>query len=66
MGRLIPTKATPGVFRPQPDRDDAASASSVVLLDDIDCDEADLPAYEDVVGPGRIGREAANDRELQA
>ncbi|KAF4630823.1 hypothetical protein G7Y89_g7321 [Cudoniella acicularis] len=39
---------TPGVYRDEPDRDDAASMSSAVLLDDIDSfPDEELPAYED-------------------
>jgi hypothetical protein len=38
----------PGVYRDEPDRDDAASTSSAVLLDDIDdIDDEDLPSYSD-------------------
>ncbi|KAH8652715.1 hypothetical protein BGZ60DRAFT_387661 [Tricladium varicosporioides] len=39
---------TPGVYRDEPDRDDAASMSSAVLLGDIDSfPDEELPAYED-------------------
>ena len=48
MGKLIPPKPSPGGYRDDLDRDDAASTSSAVLLDDIDCPDSDLPAYEDV------------------
>lgn len=34
-------------YRDDPDRDDAASTSSAVLLEDIDFPDEDLPAYED-------------------
>jgi len=34
-------------YRDDPDRDDAASTSSAVLLGDIDFPDEDLPAYED-------------------
>lgn len=38
----------PGVYRDEPDRDDAASMSSAVLLDEIDdFPDEDLPAYSD-------------------
>lgn len=38
----------PGVYRDDPDRDDAASMSSAVLLGDIDgLPDEDLPAYSD-------------------
>ncbi len=42
----------PGVYRDEPDRDDAASTSSAVLLEDVGYSDADLPAYEDVAGMG--------------
>lgn len=51
MGKPIQSKPTPGVYRDEPDRDDAASTSSAVLMEDIGYPDADLPAYEDVVGP---------------
>jgi hypothetical protein len=34
-------------YRDDPDRDDAASTSSAVLLGDINFPDEDLPAYED-------------------
>ena len=37
----------PGVYRDDPDRDDAASTSSAVLLGDIDYPEEELPSYTD-------------------
>lgn len=37
----------PGVYRDDPDRDDAASTSSAVLMGDIDFPEEELPAYSD-------------------
>lgn len=37
----------PGVYRDDPDRDDAASTSSAVLLGDIDYPDEELPSYTD-------------------
>lgn len=51
MGKPIPLKPPPGVYRDEPDRDDAASTSSAVLMEDIGYPDTDLPAYEDVVSP---------------
>ena len=48
MGKPLLSKPTPGAYRDAPDRDDAASTSSAVLMDDIDYSDADPPAYEDV------------------
>lgn len=48
MGKPIPPKPLPGVYRDDPNRDDAASTSSAVLMDDMDYPDSDLPAYEDV------------------
>ena len=48
MGKPMLPKHSPGVYRDDPDRDDAASTSSAVLMDDIDYPDSDLPAYEDV------------------
>ena len=48
MGKPMPPKPSPGVYRDDPDRDDAASTSSAVLMDHIDYSDSDLPAYEDI------------------
>lgn len=48
MGKPMLPKPSPGVYRDDLDRDDAASTSSAVLMDDIDYPDSDLPAYEDV------------------
>ena len=49
MGKKVDFKPPPGVYRDDPDRDDAASTSSAVLLDEIEeSAEPGLPAYEDV------------------
>jgi len=42
-----PSAVQPGVYRDDPDRDDAASTSSAVLLDHIDYSNEELPAYSD-------------------
>ncbi|RFU28761.1 hypothetical protein B7463_g7588, partial [Scytalidium lignicola] len=41
----------PGVYRDDPDRDDAASTSSAMLMGDIDYPEEQLPAYSDDPNP---------------
>ena len=41
----------PGVYRDDPDRDDAASTSSAVLLEDIEYPEDELPPYTDEPAP---------------
>lgn len=66
MGKSLPTKPAPGVYRDEPDRDDAASTSSAVLMEDIDHPKLDLPAYEDAVLLERIGQNADGDEEPQA
>ncbi|KAL8684675.1 MAG: hypothetical protein Q9218_008194 [Villophora microphyllina] len=48
MGKIAGSKPPPGVYRDDPDRDDAASTSSAVLMEDVEYPESDLPAYEDV------------------
>ena len=58
MGKAKPdTRPPPGVYRDEPDRDDAASTSSAVPLgrvdphdndEDNDFPDAELPAYENV------------------
>lgn len=48
MGKKSGSKPPPGVYRDEPDRDDAASTSSAVLMEDVEYPESDLPAYEDV------------------
>lgn len=48
MGKNPGSKPPAGVYRDDPDRDDAASTSSAVLMEDVDYPESDLPAYEDV------------------
>ena len=53
MGKPLLSKPTPGVYRDPSDRDDAASTSSAVLMDDIDYSDADPPAYEDVATMSR-------------
>lgn len=40
---------SPGVYRDDPDRDDTASTSSAVLMDDIDYLDSRPPTYEDVL-----------------
>lgn len=52
MGKLMTPRPPPGVHSDEPDRDDAASTSSAVLLEDVGYPDADLPAYEDVAGIG--------------
>ena len=54
MGKITPAKPPPGTYRDEPDRNDAASTSSAVLLGEIDYSDdadfppdADLPSYED-------------------
>lgn len=64
MGKSAPAKAPPGVYRDDPDRDDAASTSSAVLLGDIDYPESELPAYEDVASSGWV-RQDHNYEESQ-
>ena len=64
MGKPIHSKPTLGVYRDEPDRDDAASTSSAVLMEDIDYPDADLPAYEDVVYQ-RGGVEEAADTQQE-
>ncbi|CAF9924283.1 MAG: hypothetical protein ALECFALPRED_002722 [Alectoria fallacina] len=49
MGKPTLPNPSPGVYRDDPDCDDAAPAPSVVLLNDIDYLDSDLPAYEDVL-----------------
>jgi hypothetical protein len=45
---LVAPQNQPGVYRDDPDRDDAASSSSAVLLEDIDYPpDEELPAYSD-------------------
>ena len=49
MGKpIVPPKPSPGAYRHDLDRDDAASTSSAILMDNIDYPDSDLPAYEDV------------------
>ena len=36
MGKPIPLKSSPGVYRDDPDRDDAASTSPALLMDDVE------------------------------
>jgi len=50
MGKLMTPRPPPGIYRDEPDRDDAASTSSAVLLEDVGYPDAELPAYEDVAG----------------
>ena len=49
MGKPMPQMPSPGVDRHDLDRDDAASTSSAILMDNIDYPDSDLPAYEDVL-----------------
>ena len=49
MGLKHDAKPPPGIYRDDPDRDDAASTSSAVLLDEVQHPvDSELPAYEDV------------------
>lgn len=48
MGKPSVTKPPPGVYRDDPDRDDAASVSSAVLLEDVEYNDEDLPSYSDL------------------
>lgn len=48
MGKITGSKPPPGVYRDDPDRDDAASTSSAVLMEDVEYPDSDLPAYQDV------------------
>ena len=66
MGKSMAPQPTAGVYRDEPDRDDAASTSSAVPMEYIDYPETGLPAYEDVVSSERIGRNAAPECEPQA
>jgi len=66
MGKLMTPRPPPGVYRDEPDRDDAASTSSAVLLEDVGgYSDADLPAYEDVAGMGFDRRNAVSVDETQ-
>lgn len=47
MGKPSVQPHQPGVYRDDPDRDDAASTSSAVLLGDIDYPDEELPSYTD-------------------
>ncbi|TAQ87022.1 hypothetical protein B7494_g4653 [Chlorociboria aeruginascens] len=47
MGSSKTVPHQPGIYRDEPDRDDAASTSSAVLLDEIDYPDEGLPSYED-------------------
>ena len=47
MGKPSVKPYQPGVYRDDPDRDDAASTSSAVLLGDIDFPDEELPSYTD-------------------
>lgn len=60
MGKLMTPRLPHGVYRDEPDRDDAASTSSAVLLEDVGYPDADLPAYEDVAGIGLHGQNAVS------
>jgi len=51
MGKAIPPPAT--LYRDDPDRDDAASTSSAILLETIDYPDSAPPAYEDVPNSSR-------------
>lgn len=66
MGKPPLSKPSPGVYRDAPDRDDAASTSSALLMNDLDFPEADLPAYDDVVNLRADRREAADVPESQS
>lgn len=55
MAKVKPTaRPPPGIYRDEPDRDDAASTSSAVPMGSVDFHEennypdSELPAYEDV------------------
>ena len=47
MGKAPVQPHQPGVYRDDPDRDDAASTSSAVLMGDIDYPDEELPSYTD-------------------
>jgi hypothetical protein len=47
MGKAPIQPYQPGVYRDDPDRDDAASTSSAVPMDEMDYPEDELPAYTD-------------------
>jgi hypothetical protein len=47
MGKPSLQPPQPGVYRDDPDRDDAASTSSAVLMGDIDYPDEELPSYTD-------------------
>ena len=51
MGKQLDSRTPAGVYRDDPDRDDAASTSSAVPMDDMEYPDSDLPAYEDVPPP---------------
>ena len=53
MGKKVDSRPAPGVYRDDPDRNDAASTSSAVLMEDVDYPDSELPAYEDV--PAAVG-----------
>lgn len=65
MGKLTTPRPLHGVYRDEPDRDDAASTSSAVLLEDVGYPDADLPAYEDVAGIGLDRRNAVSVDDTQ-
>ncbi len=48
MGFKLVVQPPQSTYRDDPDRDDAASASSAVLMEDVEHPDSDLPAYEDV------------------
>ena len=51
MGKHLDLRAPAGVYRDNPDRDDAASTSSAVPMGDMEYPDSELPAYEDVQAP---------------
>jgi hypothetical protein len=52
MGKPALPPPQPGAYRDDPDRDDAASTSSAVLMGDIDYPDEALPAYTDAPESG--------------
>ncbi|KAL8762348.1 MAG: hypothetical protein Q9203_007151 [Teloschistes exilis] len=64
MGKMTGSKPPPGFYRDDPNRDDAASTSSAVLMEDVEYPDADLPAYQDV--PPVAGKAQSQYHETQS
>ena len=64
MGKQLDSRAPAGVYRDDPDRDDAASTSSAVPMGDMEYPDSDLPAYEDV--PATMGPTESHYPETQS